>query len=284
MRVTFWCFALVASLLACGGVGAQRRLEMDLAGDIPFAITNVSSVPLNDLSFSTKIDGRYRVAVMILDHAYGRPGPIDPGQTAKFAFVPAEYEVQLRAHVGGYGNTTVCSPAKLQLTGPTQIVLYDGPTPPANVATLPGFTVVTCERQDLKDKRIAAANAAAAQNRRDAARNECVRRLGSTNPSPGRIKATGKWKCILGGAYKGTDYVDLVQLADGRITATVSGSDRNSTWSGAVVGEDVNFRFSDTTASGGALKLDPSGRAMLGNGYTFTEGGECLTWTMTCTK
>lgn len=278
----FLVLIVAVVVLACGG--HQKRLEMDLAGDVPFAITNKTSVPISSLDFDATINRHFHAAVMILDAQYGRPGPIQPGQTARFSFAPGQYNVTARAKDDLRGSTTLARLGGFSLNGPTQLVIHETPAPPTDVATLPGFTVEMQERVDLKDKRIAAANAANAQARRDQARGECQRHLSSAPPSPGKIKATGKWRCVLGGVYSGTDYVDLVQLADGQITATVSGADRNNTWTGAVVGETVNFKFAGTTSSGGALKLDASGKAMLGQGFTFTDGGECLQWTLTCTK
>jgi hypothetical protein len=274
-RFATWLL-LASSLALAAACGPPRpaRIEGALAGDVGFAITNLTSVPIIVVDMGQGYD--------ILNLDLDRKGdPIQPGQTARLALRPGEYRVTLLGRAAG--RQLLFQEEHLRLNRPTQIVVHDGERPPA-YAALDGFSVVTRERFDTVYERQRAADQAARAARARQARAECERRSAPLPPAPGKVKATGKWRCVLGGAYTGTDYVDLVQLVDGHITATLTGSDRNATWTGSVVGDEVRFQFAGNAADGGTLKLDPSGRAMVGNGVTFTDRGECTQWTMTCTR
>jgi len=105
-------------------------------------------------------------------------------------------------------------------------------------------------------------------------------------PKPGRTKLQGRFECVFGGAFNGTSNAQIVQLADGKLTATVTevgnGNVANITWEGVVVGDEMRFAYANLP-SGGAMKLDPGGRALIGQGTSLLDTG-CVSWTLTCTR
>jgi hypothetical protein len=212
------------------------------------------------------------------------PQVLPPGQRASFRIDPNSE----KGPTGKWNVTISDKPSAVQgfashhfdLPGPTELVFYDGARP--NDPPTPGFTqhIVPTHLQVLADGK-SAANSHLAESKATCAKR--VPRQGE-KPRPGRTRATGHWKCVLGGSFSGTDFVDLVQLADGRITATLSGVDRDSTWEGVVVGKEVHFRFANRSLSGGVLVLDGGGRAMCGTAWSMTNSNDCAEWTLTCTR
>lgn len=176
----------------------------------------------------------------------------------------------------------------LDLQGPTELVVYDDPQPPTDVAPRPGVKQIL----ELSGGEAAARAANAAQASASAAR-EAQLAIGKKNipppnekPAPtNKAKPDGKWTCVIGGEASGTNYVTLVQLADGKISAThgPGSADRNNSWQGAIVGDEVRFRYAGLEG-GGRLKLDPSGKAMSGPGWTYFPEGRCVSWNLTCTR
>lgn len=168
------------------------------------------------------------------------------------------------------------------LEGPTQVdVVEDDMNAPA---VAPGYT------QDLrltKDKMEANA-AQQAQVASAQAAQVCQKSLDAAHgkAAPGKIKAQGKFKCVFGGGFDGSMNVQMVQLADGKITATLAefggGTIANNTWTGIVVGDEIRFAWQGLP-SGGSAKIDPGGRAIIGTGVTL-ENGQCVNWTLTCTR
>ncbi|HEY4175265.1 MAG TPA: hypothetical protein VGM90_00465 [Kofleriaceae bacterium] len=145
----------------------------------------------------------------------------------------------------------------------------------------------------MQDIRLTYAKAQAkAQQQANAAAEEaakvCQKTLDAAHgkPSPGKLKAQGKFKCVFGGAFDGTMNVQLVQLAGGKITATLTefggGGVANNTWDGVVVGDEVRFAWNGLP-SGGSGKLDPGGHAIIGTGVTL-QNGACVNWRITCTR
>ena len=269
-----WLVVLVGvAALACGH--RQVRLEGVLAGDAPLAITNRTSDPIVRLNITNREN--YHAMELDLDRM---SSPILPGQTARFSLQPGTYSIL--ASTGAHRLLDISS---FSLAGATQIVVHDGERPPTDVTPLQGFTVKNFERFDRAEARAIAIEKNQARARRDRALADCQRWVTIPPASPGRTKSSGRWHCVFGGGtYTGSDYVDLVQLADGKLTATVSGVDRNATWEGSVVADEVHFRWTGVDASGATLRIDPSGKAMIGDGHTFTDGGECLSWKLTCTR
>ncbi|MDP3498856.1 MAG: hypothetical protein Q8S33_00935 [Myxococcales bacterium] len=273
----------VMTVISCAH--ASKHLEMGLAGDIPLAVTNLTSAPIIGITVRTTEPGPYDGAVMIFDGAYGRPVPIAPGQTAWYSFKAGRYGISMQGSVSkDRFPVALFRDDSFTLGKATHLIIHEDPKPPTDAAPISGFAVELRERTDRVEQRQAQAQSTAKQARQSAVLASCQDRIGpDVAPAPGKTKATGKWRCVLGGGGVGTDNVDLVQLADGHIAATVSGSDRNTTWSGVVSGNKVHFRFEGVAAAGGTLKLDPSGRAMIGEGHTF-DGSVCRDWTLTCTR
>ena len=272
-RGLLWLVIVGLMVLACGPRGG--RLEGALAGDAPLAVTNRTSDPIDLLEVTSKANFQ----VMFLD-LKKMHSPILPGQTARFSLKPGSYSIRAESNYRELLDLPSTS-----VTGPTQLVLLDSEPPPADLTRLEGFEVRTFARRDRLEDKARAEQENAARAHRERALAECKRWVALPAASPGRTKATGRWHCVFGGGtYTGSDYVDLVQLADGHLTATVNGVDRNSTWDGSLVGDEVHFRWTGVDASGATLRLDPSGKAMIGEGHTFTDGGECLSWKLTCTR
>jgi hypothetical protein len=103
-------------------------------------------------------------------------------------------------------------------------------------------------------------------------------------PAPGKTKADGRWTCVYGGGVDGSVQVTLVQVASGRLTGILIGDNGTAGWEGAVVGDEARIHFKNED-SGTVLKIDPGGRAMSGQGWSFRSAdGICQPWTLTCTR
>lgn len=266
MRHVFVSLGLALNVL---GACRAKTPEQEYTGEIPLVFVNQTDQPL------CSIELYVAYSVRIQDDLKGEPC-IPPGGQREFHLLAKQYEIRMW---GPHSHTFSASTTKLALSEPTQIVIWDTAPPAASTGT--GMKLIAVE----SDKHHSAILREQADAKAHQQHETCAAHLPPDNerPSPGKTKATGKWKCVLGGSFTGTDYVDLVQLADGHISATVSGADRSMTWTGAVVGDEVHFRWGEGGLEGGVLKLDPSARAMSGKIYTFNKN-KCEAGTFTCTR
>jgi len=258
-------------------------------------LINQTDVTIRDFMITEGRDsyGRRRAHIVAsgqVSSDYKKYGtPIPPGARHEVRLAPGTYALRVEGQTPQstsrrYNDETLLSNYVVELQGPTEIVVYIKDKP--SEEPTPGFKrFVEVSWSETVRQKSAAEKASAAQAR-EANYKACVAQIPPKNekPAPGRTRADGKWTCIIGGEATGTNFVNLAQLADGKITATVTGTDRNISWEGAVVGDEVRFRYAGFDAIGGKLKLDPGGRAMSGNGFTFTDDGRCMRWTLTCTK
>ncbi len=256
--------------------GCTHVPEGGLKGDVPLVIVNRTTAPFKSVRL---VDAQSSKSAYPLDPLRHEPS-IPPGGNIALKVRPGA----LKLDVVGDGGAKTSGPTLLKaylvnVTGPTSVVVYEGEKPSGGAS--PGYAEILVPSYEIEQQAKRAADAAAVKSRQD----ECVARVPSKaeTPAPGPIRASGKWQCVLGGAYTGTDYVTLAQLADGRISATLAGADRNQAWEGVVIKDEVHFRFSNTSSDGGILKLDPSGHSMRGDAYTY-RNGKCNHWTLTCTK
>ena len=168
------------------------------------------------------------------------------------------------------------------LRGPTEIniVESDAIAEPAP----PGYERVvrfTYKKQQERD-------AASIQAQAQAEAQRCQDNVDAAHGKPrtGKTKLQGRFKCVFGGAFNGTSNAQVVQLADGKLTATVTeignGNVANITWEGIVVGDEMRFAYAGLP-SAGTLKIDPGGRALIGQGTSLLDTG-CVSWTLTCTR
>lgn len=203
------------------------------------------------------------------------------GATAKFKLAAGTYRVSAEGAPTNSGYSPLSSLVrllvdyKLDLTAPTQLVLYDA-TPPTDVVKPLGAQQVMVLSWTESAKQQAASDYAA-----------CQKAVPHPNesPVPSKTKVSGSWTCVMGGGVKGTNFVRLVQLANGTITATLSGADGSTSWEGVVRGDELRYRFAGLDTAGGVLKIDPGGRAMTGSGNTWLPNeARCLSYSMTCTR
>lgn len=265
------------------------------AGSIPLTIVNKTSSPINHFNLATDNGERISTtdfATMIFSSSTSPD--IKPGESREFKIKAGKKQVELSDYPTNMSHpkTRILDNYVIDVQGPTQIVVYDT-EPPPEVTAPAGVKQVVLLGVDAKKAEQRAADDAAynkmkADNKQRAAANlqQCQKLVPpkGERPVPGRTKADGKWTCILSGGASGTDYVNVVQLADGSISGTVTGFDRNATWEGAVLGDEVHFRFPQIDAGGGKLKLDPGGRAMKGPMWVYSSDGVCVNIALTCTR
>ncbi|MBX3231762.1 MAG: hypothetical protein KIT84_42725 [Labilithrix sp.] len=231
---------------------------------MPLVVVNDTSHTISSITVSS--DGGQ---IDIVSHGARVP----PGERVSASLKPNTYAVTISAVRAGILHTE-----RIPLRGATELVVQERAAAAAPAAA--GFTQLV----RVSDVVAREAKEADRASKRAEAEADCAKSIPqSVAPSPGKTKITGKWTCNYGGAREGTDWVNLVQLADGKITATIAvGVDRGATWEGAVVHDELRFRFSRVT-SGGVLKIDPGGRALTGEGQSFADG-QCHRWTLTCTR
>lgn len=291
------CLMLVFALLI-GCPPAQPAFDPRGAqkGDIPLTIVNKTHAVINNVNVATDTGKKYSTVDFVSLIFEGDPKypVIKPGEEREFRLKAGKKQLTVKDHPGDMSNprTKILEDYPIDLEGPTQVVVYDDDPPP--VVTAPGgVTQVVVQGIDAqKAKQRAADDAAYAKTKQDirqrsaAELQKCQSLVPpkGERPAPGRAKVDGKWTCILSGGASGTDYVALVQLAGGNISGTVTGFDRNATWEGSIVGDEVHFRFPQVDAGGGKLKVDPGGRAMKGPMWIYANDGFCVNITMTCTR
>lgn len=283
------------SATACFGGMEKPQAEIPFPGDVPLVLINQTDATIRDFMITEgrEVYGNRRAHIVSsgkVTSNYKKYGtPIPPGARHEVRLAPGTYALLVEGQppksvTRNYNDETLLSNYVVELQGPTEIVVYKTDKP--SEQPTPGFKRLVEVTFSTKVREKMAAEKAAAQQERGANYRACTAELPPKNekPAPGRTRADGKWTCIVGGDVTGTNFVNLAQLADGKITATVTGMDRNISWEGAVVGDEVHFRYAGMENVGGKVKLDPGGRAMTGNGYTFTDDGRCLRRTLTCTK
>jgi len=284
---------LFAGFTACNVANQPNPSTARQEGNVPVTVVNQTKYPITSLvvmndrgeaGFDTTAS---ELESMIGDYAGAKYPPIPPGGEETFGMKPGKkLFAATREHrkSGDPPTYTMLRDYKVDVSGPVRIVIYDGDAPKADPAPA-GATQHIVLSRDEELARQQSKNEAQAQAAADANFKVCQSKLPpkQERPAPGKVHVDGKWTCILGGDAHGTNYVSLAQLADGKISATITGADRNNTWEGAVVRDELHFRLAGQDV-GGKLKIDPGGRAMSGAGNSFTDRGECLSWTLTCTK
>jgi hypothetical protein len=240
---------------------AQAKSAM--AGDVPLVVINRTRGKLTAVSVFAGND--VLESFLPLDPADHRP--LESGESRQLALLKAgAYRLSTSTENNFHGDT------ELTLEGPTEVVVFDEKAPPTDSPTA-GFTRVAVESRPSEHH--------AAPRHIPLACEIGIPKM-SEKPKPGPTRVDGHWRCVLGGAVVGTDRVELVQLASGAISATVSGLHANTSWTGIVAGDSVGFRVANQT-SGGRLKIDPGGHSLRGNGQVL-DGEKCLSYTMTCTR
>jgi hypothetical protein len=282
-----WVIGCVLVVSSCGGPRGPAAPTLRLVTTDPSAteivIVNRTAETIESLTF----------------HGYNAPEgtkpdevkqSIPPGGRASFRLKTETLRnnelavTVLGAPVGRltYGKIIAGIKPMVSFTGPTELVISD--TKEVADPPTPGYTRVVKLSVDGQKK----ADDRYTSDRRAEAEQQCQRNIDGANgtPRPGKTKAQGRFKCVFGGSFDGNANVTLVQLANGKITATVSeaGGSRiaSTTWTGIVDGDMLRFAYAGLP-SGGALKIDPGGRAMIGHGTTL-DGNVCVNWTMTCTR
>jgi hypothetical protein len=85
----------------------------------------------------------------------------------------------------------------------------------------------------------------------------------------------------MSGSIIGEDRVDIVQLTNGSINASIPrGTNEGAAWKGAVVGSKLAFRFANRD-SGGYMTIAADGRSMKGHGREFGSSG-CHNYGIEC--
>jgi hypothetical protein len=264
---TWWTELLF--LVLCSSCFLVPKPAPDPMEDL--AITNFTGSNIASIEVDTLDDGKTK------DQHIKTP-TLSPGQTTRLRV--GYYKllvVKLFATEGEVGEPI--ETLNIRIAAATQYVVYDAVDVP-KVTALPGFRLEPYGTKAHLDAVAHDEENKAAQSRA-AAERECSPIIEPPKLKPGGVKVDGHWTCVLGGAGRGTDYVSIVSLAGGKISATLNGADRDGTWSGFVSGDTLYFKLGNLR-SGGHLKLDPGGKAMLGEGASLE--GYCRTWTMTCTK
>lgn len=262
-------------------------------GDVEFTLWNHTKLDIDSLEIQGEADpskGRYAYPErdQLISSTYNTGTKITANSQGKWSLKAGKYKVTA-AGPGAqkYSSVKVLYEYPLDLSGPTELVVYDDPAPPTDVAPPAGIKqVMEYSYQEAINKKTAERQANA-QAARDAQLATCKKNIPPPNerPAPGKTKPDGRWTCVIGGEANGTNYVTVVQLADGKITGTMGpgSADRNNSWQGAMVGDEVRFRYAGLEG-GGRLKLDPGGKAMSGPGWTYLPEGRCLSWNLTCTR
>ncbi|MBX3233868.1 MAG: hypothetical protein KIT84_31455 [Labilithrix sp.] len=269
-----------------------NAVEGSMQGKAPLVISNYTPhhIQYVDLELAdVPPGGRTESGTIYLGENYHSKRPvIAPSSTQDFKVKPGVWLVTLRSHK----FVEVLLKKKLHLTeAGTRVLVYEGDKPPPEAPPAPaGYTAVettaTYYAQSKAHARVAAIEHDQQAARTAAGHKECAAKVPAADkPAPGKVRVDGRWTCVIGGTWTGTDHMNIVQLADGKITATITGGpDASRTWSGAVVGSELQFRYADDSYSGGRLKLDPGGRAMTGDAVAMNKGGDCKPFTLTCTK
>ncbi|MBX3227365.1 MAG: hypothetical protein KIT84_13510 [Labilithrix sp.] len=286
---------VLALLIGClppkdkGAAGADtKKAKRVFDGPLELSFVNrtkdeLSAISVIEAEFHSD---RRRDEEFLIATGYGHTDTapaIPPGGSAKFGFKAGSYTITVR---GGKGMLSHLFDYKLDVTGSTEIVIYDQ-DPPKDVPPRAGVHQIVVLSFTEDSRRKSQEHAAHAKAAREADYDRCKKFVAPTfeHPAAGKMKLDGQWTCVMGGGASGTNFVKLIQLADGKITATITGADRSTTWEGIVKGNEVRYRFSGFDATGGILKVDPGGRAMTGNGVVWLpEEGRCNGYTLTCTK
>lgn len=290
----------LALMLGCvppqGGASsasAYPKTGEKFKGSIEFTLWNHTKFDIDTVEVQGPVDpskGQYAYPERdyLVSPNYGSGAKILANNQGKWSLKPGKYKITATGPgAAKYSSVTALSAYELDLQAPTELVVYDDPQPPTDVAPPGGIKqVMELSYQEMVNRKTAERQANV-QASRDAALAQCKKNIPALNekPAPGKIKPDGKWTCIIGGEGSGTNYVTLVQLADGKITATMGpgSADRNTSWQGVMVGDEVRFRYTGIEG-GGRLKLDPGRKAMSGPGWTYMNEGRCMSWTLTCMR
>lgn len=271
--VTILVGLLLSLLIGCFNRDVPPKNE--LAGPNELMIVNKTSRVIHSVTVASRREPRSSEQHPLVGGGTdSNAHEIAPGGSVRGAYRPGHYFVTAWSI-----NVVALEHYELDVRGPVQIVIYQGEKP-SNVSAPPGYEQLFVPDWDEVHKKEVAATTAS-----ESSRCKATVDLTRETPAPGRTKVDGSWTCVLGGSAKGTNYVKLVQLADGKITATISGTDRNTTWEGIVKNDEVRYRYAEWENSGGVLKVDPGGHAMKGSGVDWhAKDHHCSSYTVTCTK
>lgn len=291
------CFALLLGCPPAQDPYGAKALEAggEQAGTISLTIVNKTQATINHFNLMTDPGGDSRTtefATMIFSNP--NSPDIKPGESREFHVKAGAKKVELSDYPSNmsHAKTRILYDYKIDIQGPTQIVVYDTDPPPEVTAPAGAKQVVLMGIDAQKAKDDAAREAKYQQTEQklqkhaDAEFAKCQQLVPpkGERAAPSRAKADGKWTCVLSGGASGTDYVNVVQLASGSITATVTGFDRNATWEGAIVGDELHFRYPQLDSGGGKLKIDPGGHALIGPMWIYSAQGQCVQIQATCTR
>lgn len=278
---------------ASGGGSKYPSRGEKFKGDIEFTLWNHTKFDIDSLEIQAPADttkGRYaspETDTLISSNNASTP-KMPPNAQQKWSLKPGKYTITAKGP--GAAKYSIMQPLyryELDLQAPTELVVYDDPAPPKDVAPPAGVKQILEFSWQEDSNRKQAEHNAAVSAQRDQEYAFCKKNIPPPNetPAPGKTKPDGKWTCVMSGGAQGTNYITIVQLAGGKITGTLGpgSADRNNSWEGAMVNDEVHFRWTGLEG-GGKLKLDPGGRAMSGPAWTWFQEGRCNTYKMTCTR
>jgi hypothetical protein len=281
---------LVMGLAACGILAPKPKMYVLSDDGVPVIIVNRTSRNIHSMEFSgaTHID------------YYGH-GLAPNGGRIQIHVIPSALKENhiLGVHAAGDGGIVYHENADtIAIEGPTEIDISDtdfitDPVPPGFRRVIKLSDQVRKPREQAEADRMAEHDKAQ-QDRtiadaRVKAAADCKPNVDAIHrrPHPGKTKIHGRYQCVTSAGLKSR--VDLVELVDGKITATVeelaSGRWVQTTWTGIVEGDTIRFAYATSAASAGFLKVDPGGRAMIGEITDLDATGvSCAAATITCTR
>ncbi len=274
---------VVLFLSACLG---SKYFTITTAKDgVSVVVVNRTKLAIHRFVINPNISGDYKD----WDHY---PISIPPGGKGEIHVDPKRLvNGELGLSIDQYpdGDQEIYAGPALPIKGPTMIVIADAEETADRAP--PGYTKIVLpslqyKRQREKDTAANDAKLEADQRaaRAVAAAKECAPIFAAPNarPNPGRLKIRGRFQCVEGSTRS---KLEIVELADGHITATVqelvNANWVNSTWTGIVDGNKI--RFTSSIRQAGYLEIDPKGHAMIGEIYGHPDD-YCDKVALTCTN